>query len=87
MLRLASVLSWVLWLTSEDVIPALLSCENPVAIIVTRKSPMLSSSLIQPVIIFASSFAISRILLPITSNSSVVRSEPVSYTHLRAHET
>ena len=66
----------MLWLTSEEFTSILLSCEKPVAIIVTRKSPMLSSSLIQPVIILASSFAISRILLPITSNSSVVRSEP-----------
>ena len=70
------MLSSMLRLVSLELALIVLSCENPVAIIVTRKSPMLSSSLIQPVIIFASSFAISLILLPITSNSSVVKSEP-----------
>ena len=70
------MLSSVPRLASLEFSLVVLSCENPVAIIVTRKSPMLSSSLIQPVIIFASSFAISLILLPITSNSSVVKSEP-----------
>ena len=70
------MLSPILRLASLELALMVLSCEKPVAIIVTRKSPMLSSSLIQPVIIFASSFANSLILLPITSNSSVVKSEP-----------